>query len=1512
MKEKDKAKEPLESELVAMRQRISELETILEENARLYAQAQQEITERKQTRQRLLAAERAQARRQAALFRLSADLTAALEETEVCRRVVDGLHDTLGYDHLVLWLVDETSGDRVLVASVGFVEPPTRIPPGRGLSERPLLDGQLHYTPDVTQDPRYIPGMGGAEVDVPVRIGGKVLGVLVAESKQPHTFSEDDFEVLTAAAQQAGLAIEKARLLAAERQRADELDALRTTMADITAELELSALLQAIVERAGGLLDATGGELGLYDEASQEIRIVVSHNLGKEYVGTRLGLGEGAMGRVAETGEPLIIEDYHTWEGRAPQYADVHVHASLNAPLKVGSRLVGAISIATADPARQFGPADLHLLNLFAQQAAIAIKNARLYADLKASQEYARNIIDSSLDPIIAVDKERRVVEFSKAAQDTFGYRPEEILGQHADVLYADPQEGVNTHQTTIEQGRCIREVMNRRKNGEVFPVFLSASLLRDARGELVGTMGVSRDITERKRAEAELRKYQEHLEELVHERTAELRESEERYRTLFDGVPVGLYRTTPAGQFMDANLAMVQMLGYPDRETLLATNAADLYLNSQDRVQWQALMEREGVVRDFEIRNRRYDGTVIWVKDTARAVRNEGGQVLYYEGSLEDITERKQAEAELRKYQEHLEELVEERTAELRESEERYRTLFDGVPVGLYRTTPAGQALAFNLALVQMLGYPSREAVLGITANDLYVDPEERVRWKALMEREGVVRDFEAQFRRHDGTVVWVNDTARAVRDEQGQVLYYEGSVEDITERKRFEEEIRRQKDYFEALFVNSPVAVLTADLDGNVVSWNPMAEKLFGYTQEEAIGKNADDLVANDDSIRAEAVGYTHQVLNLGLERLQVTTKRTRKDGSLVDVEVLGLPIIVAGEKVGYIAIYHDITERKGFEEEIRRQKEYFEALFVNSPVAVVTANLDGNVVSWNPMAEKLFAYTQEEAIGKELDDLVANDESIRAEAAGYTDQVINLGRVQATTKRTRKDGSLVDVELLALPVIVAGDKVGTICIYVDIADLQEARREAEAANQAKSVFLANMSHELRTPLNAILGFTQLMDRDPNLTAAQQENLGIINRSGEHLLALINEVLEMSKIEAGRVTLEETSFDLYRLLDGLEEMFGLRARDKGLALSFERAENVPQYVRTDEGKLRQVLSNLLGNAVKFTQEGGVALRVRALSPSQERETLHFEVEDTGPGIAPEELAVVFDPFVQATSGQQPQEGTGLGLSISRQYVRLMGGDLTVSSELGQGSLFKFDVQIGLADATEVQAAQPRRRVLGLEPNQPIYRLLVAEDKGTNRQLLVKLLEPLGFEVKEAVNGQEALEVWERWEPHLIWMDMRMPVMDGYEATRRIKATTKGQATVIIALTATAFEEDRERVLLEGCNDFVRKPFREDEIFDKLAEHLGVRFVYEEQAPPATAQLAEAQDVLTPAALAALPTGWVADLQQATVKADLNLILTLVDQIRGENPALADALADLAQNFGYKEILTLIEQAGG
>jgi PAS domain S-box-containing protein len=1024
-------------------------------------------------------------------------------------------------------------------------------------------------------------------------------------------------------------------------------------------------------------------------------------------------------------------------------------------------------------------------------------------------------------------------------------------------------------------------------------------------------------EISERKRADTELRKHQEHLEERVDERTAELRASEERYRSLFDGIPIGLYRTTPEGRVLDANLALVDLYRYPHREDLLVTDLTSTYVEPEERERWKKLMESKGMVRDFEACIKRFDGTTIWVNDTARAVKDEQGKVQYYEGSFEDITDRKLAQKQLLQYQEQLEELVEDRTAELKASEERYHTLFDGVPISLYRTTPEGNVMDSNQAMVEMFGYPNREEAFEISATEVYVNIEDRIRWQKLMENEGVVRDFEAQVRRYDNEIIWISDTARAVKDDQGQILYYEGSLEDITERKQYEEEIRRQKDYFESLFINSPVAILTADLDAKVVSWNPKAEQLFGYCQDEVVGKHVDDLVATDPIIRDEAQYLTKQIDEMG--RVQATTKRTRKDGSLVDVELLALPLVLAGEKVGFYAMYHNISELKRIERELRQQKDYFESVFINSPVAIMTSDLEANVVSWNPKAEKMFGYTAEEAIGKQIDDLVATDSGIREEALAYTQELITTDRVQATAKRTRKDGSMVDVEILVLPTIIAEEKVGYIGIYYDISELLQARREAEAANQAKSTFLANMSHELRTPLNAILGFTQLMDGDPNLTPGQQENLGIINQSGEHLLALINDVLEMSKIEAGQVRLREKSFDLLYLLDSLEEMFRLQAENKGLDLVFEIAENIPRYVTSDESKLRQVLNNLIGNAVKFTEEVGVHIKVSALPSNGEKMELNLEVIDTGPGIPPEDLEAVFDPFVQAADmtdfmSTQAPEGTGLGLSISRKFVRLMGGEITAKSELGVGSKFSFSVIIGLAEAQELPSEQTKQEVLRLEPNQPVHRLLVVEDRETNRRLLVKLLEQLGFEVQEAADGHEAIDAWQRWEPHLIWMDMRMPVMNGREATRRIKAMPGGDAVSIIALTATAFDEDRESILLDGCDDFVRKPFRKKEITDILIKHLNVRFEYKDKTLPITEdfEIEPAKKSPDIQALLALPDEWVEELCLATKRADLHRILEQSDQIREQYPELARVLKDLAESYAYESILKLIETSRG
>ncbi|NEO29752.1 MAG: GAF domain-containing protein [Symploca sp. SIO3C6] len=505
--------------------------------------------------------------------------------------------------------------------------------------------------------------------------------------------------------------------------------------------------------------------------------------------------------------------------------------------------------------------------------------------------------------------------------------------------------------------------------------------------------------------------------------------------------------------------------------------------------------------------------------------------------------------------------------------------------------------------------------------------------------------------------------------------------------------------------------------------------------------------------------------------------------------------------------------------------------------------------------------------------------------------------------------------------------------------LGQLKEAKENADAANRAKSEFLANMSHELRTPLNAILGFTQVMSRDSLLSSRQREHLGIIGRSGEHLLSLLNDVLEMSKIEAGQVALHHKSFDLYHLLTSLEEMLKLKVASKGLELRFEIEPGVPQYVRTDESKLRQVLINLLGNAIKFTQAGWVMLRVGidlwypeagelgeqggdklstasvagnlpfSSPPQSQLRRLLFEVEDTGSGIASAELDILFEAFVQTETGRKSQEGTGLGLSISKKFVQMMGGDISVSSIVNQGTIFKFEIEIEPVEAAQVDSKPSPRRLISLAPNQPVYRILVADDKWESRLILVNLISPLGFEVREAKNGQEAFDIWERWEPHLIWMDMRMPVLDGYEATKKIRSHLKGQATAIIALTASVFDKQRSVILSSGFNDFVSKPFREEIIFEKITQYLGVRYIYEESTQFILAK-SDPPHELTREELALLPANCLVKLHQAATQLDEEQMFGVIKLLSKENAAIAKALQDLVNRFQFEHIANLTQPA--
>ncbi|MDV3353200.1 ATP-binding protein [Leptothoe sp. LEGE 181152] len=481
-----------------------------------------------------------------------------------------------------------------------------------------------------------------------------------------------------------------------------------------------------------------------------------------------------------------------------------------------------------------------------------------------------------------------------------------------------------------------------------------------------------------------------------------------------------------------------------------------------------------------------------------------------------------------------------------------------------------------------------------------------------------------------------------------------------------------------------------------------------------------------------------------------------------------------------------------------------------------------------------------------------------------------------------------------------------------------LAEALDQSIAANRAKSEFLASMSHELRTPLNAILGFSELMAREKDVTPNQKRTLDTINRSGEHLLSLINDVLEMAKIEAGQTLIEPVAFDLHHFLQTLHDMLSIRAKAQNLHFVFDYPSDLPRYVKADERKLRQVLLNLLSNAVKFTKEGSVKLQVKTLPDSSQAQSYRFKfaVEDTGLGISEENLTVIFEPFEQTEVGRNSQQGTGLGLAISRRYVRLMGGDLTVSSQLGQGSTFQFSVPMQMVEAIDVKVASAEvKHVVGLAPDQDTCRLLIVEDVEENQQLLTRVLELVGFEVQVATNGMEGVECWKEWQPHLIWMDMRMPVMDGLEATRHIRDLEKNQpsgkkhSTIIIALTAFAFEDHRTMALEAGCDDYVRKPFREQNLFEKLEQHLGVRYLYEGDEPDKSEESVNVNSTSVAVnepidkQIAAMPRDWLIKLHEASIQLDREAVSQLLQQVVDDHGALVNELQTWVNSFRFDKI---------
>ncbi len=817
------------------------------------------------------------------------------------------------------------------------------------------------------------------------------------------------------------------------------------------------------------------------------------------------------------------------------------------------------------------------------------------------------------------------------------------------------------------------------------------------------------------------------------------------------------------------------------------------------------------------------------------------------------------------RNYEQQVKDVLDRKRSELalESSEKQLRFVLEGSELGYWDWDIVAGKVDRNERWAVMLGYTHSEIQNTVMQWTDFIHPEDRERaWdsiKAVIEGRSNMHRLEYRMLHKDGGIRWILDQASVMqRDADGKPVRMCGTHTDITARKQDELEQQQRDQYQRALLDNFPFAVWLKDTDSRFLAVNQAFVQLFGQRNaEEVIGKNDFDIAPAE---LAEAYRADDRAVLASGKKKNVEEEIIDADGARKWFETYKTPVFdTAGNVVGTVGFARDITERREaalalqeMSAALATSRDLLQQVIDTAPIRVFWKDRDCRYLGCNPaFARDAGKNSPAELIG--LDDYALS----WAEQAGQyqTDdrRVMESGqsRLDYEEPQTTPDGQLLWLRTSKVPLRnAAGHVIGVLGLYEDItarkeaetelarhrdhleelvetrtAELALAKEAAEAANIAKSAFLANMSHEIRTPLNAITGMTHLLRRS-GLAPQQTDKLDKIENAGQHLLGIINDVLDLSKIEAGKFALEDAPVHVEALLGNVASMLGQKARDKGLRFNIETAD-LSHCLRGDPTRLQQALLNYVGNAVKFTESGHITLRVTQDAETDDTATLRFAVEDTGIGISPEAQSRLFIAFEQADNSTTRQYGgTGLGLAITKKIAEVMGGTAGVTSTEGQGSTFWFTAVLRKSNETAVQAARS-----GIEAAEQTIqrdhagkRILLAEDEPVNREIALMLLEDVGLVADMAENGQEAVEKARSCNYALILMDMQMPEMDGLEATRQIRQLSCHQATPILAMTANAFAEDKDRCFAAGMDDFIAKPVQPEILFSTLLKWLEQR----------------------------------------------------------------------------------------